>query len=155
MLISGSRDMSQSSVTFCSKNCLLSVCAFSLLKTIIWDPVAKVRQIATNIQIADAIVSGGLGTLGILWELLGSRGNSWDLLGSCGKSWDLVGTCGNSWELLGSLGNFWDLLWTLGILWKVLGTWQNPRWIKYQWQLKVYRWISRCWNETIQFGNGS
>ena len=107
-LILGSRDMSQSCVPFRSKNCLLSVGAFWLFKSnskSVTYPVAKVRQIATNRQIADAILIGDLGTLGISWELSETLGNSRKLLGTLGNSWKLLGILGNSWDLVGILGN--------------------------------------------------
>ena len=85
-LILGSRDMSQSCVPFRPKNSRLSDGASWIFsnKSVTY-PVAKVRQIANNRQIADAILLGDLGTLGISWELLGTLENSWDLVGILGN----------------------------------------------------------------------
>jgi hypothetical protein len=51
-------------------------------------------------KIADAILSGGLGILGISWEFSGTLGISWELLGTLGNSWELLGSCGNSCNFL-------------------------------------------------------
>jgi len=41
-------------------------------------------------KIADAILSGGLGILGISWEFSGTLGISWELLGTLGILWKLL-----------------------------------------------------------------